>query len=259
LTDIDGRHFRYFQRLNRAGPGIAGASFDGGRIWNGNWQALWDKSTGTQTLSAVEDGVRMTLHLAPAKPLVIHGENGLSEKSEEPGHASHYVSFPRLTVDGSINGEKVAGSAWMDHEWFSNLIADTDQGWDWFSIQLENHTELMLFQLRKRDAAGAPFLSGTYIATDGHAVHLKPADFTLQPTEFWTSPKTSARYPVKWHVTVPSLKVSLDCTAAIPDQELVSEQRNGPTYWEGAVRYSGSSAGVGYLEMTGYAGRVRIE
>jgi len=39
LTDIDAGHFLYRKRLNRAGPGIAGVSFEEGRIWNGNWAA----------------------------------------------------------------------------------------------------------------------------------------------------------------------------------------------------------------------------
>ena len=100
LTDIDARKFRYFDRLNRAGPGIAGVSFDAGRIWNGNWEALLNKSNGAQTLSAVAEGIRFTLHLTPRTAPVIHGENGVSQKASAPGHASYYVSFPLLAVEG---------------------------------------------------------------------------------------------------------------------------------------------------------------
>jgi predicted secreted hydrolase len=251
VTDIDGRKFRYFERLNRAGPGIAGVSFADGRIWNGNWQAQWDKGTGAQTLFAVEEGIRLTLHLVPRTAPIIHGENGVSQKSENPGHASYYVSFPLLTVDGSLNGVGVTGTAWMDHEWFSNLLDDSTQGWDWFSAQMDNHTELMLFQLRGKET----YASGTYIDASGRTTHLKQSDFTVQPLDYWISPKTGARYPVRWRVSVPSLKLAVECATAIPDQELVSKDQHTPTYWEGAVRYSGSASGVGYLELTGYAGR----
>jgi predicted secreted hydrolase len=254
LTDIDGRKFRFFERLNRAGPGIAGVSFENGRIWNGNWQAQWDKSTGVQNISAVEDGIRFTLRLAPRTAPVIHGENGVSQKAEGAGHASYYVSFPLLAVDGSLNGAAVTGTAWMDHEWFSNLLEDSTQGWDWFSAQFDNHTELMLFQLRGK----APYSSGTFIDAAGRTVLLKPSDIAFQPLDYWTSPKTGARYPVRWRISVPSLKIATECAAAIPDQELVSKDKYTPAYWEGAVRYSGSASGVGYLELTGYAGRVRV-
>jgi predicted secreted hydrolase len=258
LTDIDGGRFRYYKRLNRAGPGIAGASFDRARIWNGNWEAKWDKTTGAQTLSAVAEDVRFTLRLQPRKLPVIQGENGVSQKAAGEGKASYYVSFPRLAVEGTLNGAAVSGTAWMDHEWFTHQLESNQQGWDWFSIQLENDTEFMLFQLRNTDGGIDPFSSGTYIAPDGRAVHLKRPEFTLEPVEYWTSPKTGARYPVKWRITIPSLKITLECTAAMAAQELVSEDGNSPTYWEGAVAYGGSARGVGYLEMTGYTRRMRL-
>ena len=254
LTDIDGQKFRRFERLNRAGPGIAGASLDDGRIWNGNWQSVWDKSNGVQTISAIEEGVNFTLKLTPRKPPVIQGENGVSQKAEDPGHASYYVSFTRLGVEGTLNGVAVHGQAWMDHEWFTDLIAATDQGWDWFSVQLDNNTELMLFQLRPRDGKAPNFRSGTYIDAAGHPTHLSNSDFTLEPLETWTSPQDAAKYPIHWRISVPSLRIALDCAAQMPAQELTSKGGYGPSYWEGAVRYNGSQSGLGYLEMTGYAG-----
>jgi len=258
VTDIDAGRFRYFQRLNRAGPGIAGVSFEVGRIWNGNWQVRWDKSTNAQSLTAVADGVNFTLRLTPAKPPVIHGENGVSQKAEGAGKASYYVSFPRLAVDGRLNGVEVTGAAWMDHEWFTQQLDASQQGWDWFSVQLENGADLMLFDLRRTDGTIDPYSSGTFIAKDGRTTHLKRGDFELQPLDYWTSAKTGAKYPVKWRITVPSMGITLECNAAVRAQELISEDDAGPTYWEGAVTYSGSSKGEGYLEMTGYAGKVKF-
>jgi predicted secreted hydrolase len=249
LTDFDGKRFVYTERVNRAGPGVAGASFAERRVWNGNWSAAWDGER--QTLETVADDIRFSLHLAPLKPLVIHGEQGVSQKAAGAGKASHYVSFPRLAVTGEINGHTVEGLAWMDHEWFTHHLDGAQVGWDWFSAQLDNGADLMLFQLRRRDGGIDPHSSGTYIDRQGRARHLRHGEFTLEPRAYWTSPKTKARYPVKWRISIPSLGMAVDCAAALPDQELAGE-RGAPTYWEGAVTYAGSAGGVGYLEMTGY-------
>jgi predicted secreted hydrolase len=258
LTDIDAGRFRYFERLNRAGPGIAGVNFDDGRIWNGNWQVRWDKATDVQSLTAIADGVNLSLRLTPAKPPVVNGENGISQKAAGIGRASYYVSFPRLGVEGQVNGADAGGTAWMDHEWFTDQLDSSQQGWDWFSVQLADGADLMLFDLRRKDGAIDPHSSGTLIDSKGRATHLKHEDFALQPLEYWTSPKNGARYPVKWHITVPSKGIALECTATVKDQELVSNGGLALTYWEGAVTYSGTSPGVGYLEMTGYAAPVKM-
>ena len=258
LSDIDGKGFRYHTRLNRAGPGIAGISFNDRRIWNENWQARWERASGVQTLTAVADNIRFELRMTPRKPPVINGENSVSQKADGAGFASYYVSFPRLAVDGTLNGGAVSGLAWMDHEWFTSQLAPNQSGWDWFSVQLDNDTELMLFRLRRTDGTIDPYSAGTFIGRDGHAMHLKRADFDLQPVDFWRSPKTGARYPVRWRISVPSLKLSLDCAAAFPQQELAAADQQGTTYWEGAVTYSGSASGAGYLEMTGYDKPMRL-
>jgi predicted secreted hydrolase len=255
-TDIDARKFHSFKRLNRAGPGVAGVNAAESRIWNGNWEARW--SGDTQTLTAVADDVMLSLRLKPGKPLVIHGEKGVSVKGSAPGQASHYVSFPRLDVEGTLNGTVVTGAAWMDHEWFTNQLAPDQRGWDWFSVQLDNRTELMLFQLRRMDGTIDPYSSGTFIARDGRSTHLKRGDFELRPLAWWTSPKTGAKYPIRWRVAVSSLGIDMECAAAIPEQELVGEGETSPTYWEGAVVYTGTHTGVGYLEMTGYAKPMRF-
>lgn len=216
--------FHYDERLNRAGPDVAGASFEKQRVWNGNWSVQWNGLR--QSLECVTGKFRFHLELEPVKPAVIHGVNGISA-------GAHYVSFPRLRVTGNVEGQAVSGQAWMDHEWFTVLGAAA--GWDWFSVQLENNTELMLFQLK--DGSG----EGTYIDAAGVAHHLTRDAFTLQPLEMWKT------YPVRWRVRVPSLGIDMECTALRRDQQLIGS----PTYWEGAVTYRGTHRGVGYLEMTG--------
>lgn len=257
-TDIDGGSFHPYQRLNRAGPGVAGVDAARGRIWNGNWESQWDTATSVQALNAIADGLRLKLRLTPVKPPVIQGENGVSLKGPGPGEASHYVSFPRLAVEGDLNGSAVTGTAWMDHEWFSNQLAPGQRGWDWFSVQLDDGAELMLFELRRSDGSIDPHSSGAYIDRGGRARHLKRAEFDLQPAAWWTSPKTGARYPVRWRVTVPQLGVDLQCAAAVEAQELAGQGESLPSYWEGAVVYTGTHRGVGYLEMTGYVRPMRL-
>jgi predicted secreted hydrolase len=249
LTDVKGKKFWYDERINRAGPGVAGASFDEGRIWNGNWQSKFNGEM--QTLDAVTDHFRFHLQLSPGKPFVIQGENGVSQKAEGKGRASHYVSFPLLAVSGNINGVTVTGRAWMDHEWFSEQLAPGQVGWDWFSVQLDNRTELMLFELRRKDGSIDPYSSGTFVDAIGAAKHLRKEDFSLEPISHWN------KYPIEWRIRVPSLGIDVICKAVIPNQELRTKQ-GITSYWEGAVDYKGTHSGVGYLEMTGYEGAVKL-
>jgi predicted secreted hydrolase len=250
LTDVNGHRFRYEERLNREGPGVAGASFERRRVWNGNWSSQWNGDQ-DQTLDAVTGDFRFHLQLTPEKPFVIHGENGVSQKAEGAGRASYYVSFPLLRVSGTINSLPVSGTAWMDHEWFTEQLAADQVGWDWFSVQLDNKTELMLFDLRRKDGSTDPYSSGTFIDEHGVPKHLRSSDFTLQPLSYWH------KYPIEWRLRVPELNVDLTCRAVMPDQELRGKH-GGTSYWEGAVDYSGTQKGVGYLEMTGYDGPVRF-
>ncbi len=261
VTDVGGKRFYYHERLNRAGPGVAGASFAERRVWNGNWSARW--LVERQTLEATADEFRFRLDLRPAKPPVIHGLSGISRKGEAAGEASYYVSLTRLNVSGALwlDGARhdVTGTSWMDHEWFTNQLAKDQVGWDWFSVQLDNQTELMLFRLRRRDGSIDPYSAGTYVDAQGHARHLTHGEFSLTPQKYWKSTRTSANYPVRWQIRVSSLGISLDAAAAVDAQELAAGDQTGPAYWEGAVSYSGSATGAGYLEMTGYDKPVRLE
>jgi predicted secreted hydrolase len=266
LSDITGQKFYHGERLNRAGPGIAGVDAETGRIWNGNWQIQWNGKT--QNLQAVSDQFDLHLSLESTKPPVIHGIDGVSQKSAGAGHASHYISLTRIAVNGDIElREKnfhVTGTAWMDHEFFTQQLSDEQVGWDWFSLQLDDNTELMLFYMRLRDGSIDPFSSGTYIDSSGRTTHLRREDFSLQSTgDTWKSDLSGAMYPIHWQVSVPSLKINLDVTTPLRQQELAGKATISPSYWEGAIRLAGTRdslpiAGAGYLEMTGYDRPVRM-
>jgi predicted secreted hydrolase len=263
LSDITGGRFYNEERLNRAGPGIAGVDAQTGLVWNGNWQA---HITGEQEdLRGVADKFGLALKLRPAKPPVIQGQDGVSQKAAGAGHASHYFSLTRLLTTGSIDlGGKtyqVDGTSWFDHEFFTGSMAASESGWDWLSIQLGDGSELMLYRLRHKDGSIDPYSSGSYVDASGKTQFLTAKDFTMTPAadaaDLWTSPASKATYPLQWHVSIPLLKIELDITTPLKSQELAG--KFGTTYWEGAIDIDGSHdqsplRGVGYLEMTGYAG-----
>jgi predicted secreted hydrolase len=260
LSDLDGGEFFHAERVNRKGPGIAGVNEDEGRIWNGNWQVAWRGEE--QVLQGIDE--RFTFHftLQSAKPPVIHGENGVSQKAAGAGRASHYISLTRLNATGEIQAGgqnfKVAGSAWMDHEFFTHQLESDQVGWDWISIQLSDDTELMLFRIRHADSSIDTFSSGTFVDARGNPTHLRREDFQfLAAGATWTSAITSAVYPIAWTISVPKLGIALNVSTPLRSQELASSKGLLPAYWEGAITLSGNKGGlpimgVGYLEMTGY-------
>ncbi|MDE3196465.1 MAG: carotenoid 1,2-hydratase [Acidobacteriota bacterium] len=249
LTDVHGNRFLYDERLSRTSPGMAGISFENRRIWNGNWSVQW--SGDAQTIEALTSDFRFHLTLTPQTGPIIQGENGVSQKGDGPGRASYYVSLPLLDAKGTIGSTPVTGRAWMDHEWFTEQLTPEQTGWDWFSVQLDDHRELMLFELRRRDGTIDPHSSGTVIDEKGAAHHLRHEDFSLEPGARWR------KYPIEWRIRVPAWSIDLTAKAVMPNQELRSKT-GGTTYWEGAVDYTGTSRGVGYLEMTGYEQPVKF-
>jgi predicted secreted hydrolase len=260
LSDLDGGAFYHDERVNRAGPGIAGVSEADRRIWNGNWSVDWQGDN--QQLRATNGTFQLEFTLHPEKGPVIHGENGVSQKAAGAGRASHYVSLTRLDTKGRIQlGGKnfdVAGLAWMDHEFFTHQLEADQVGWDWLSLQMEDKTELMLFRIRSKDGSVDPFSAGTFVDAKGGQIHLRAEDFTLAPVgEAWKSPSTHASYAIRWKISVPKLEIEVEAETALASQEITSDSRVGPNYWEGAIRVSGRKAGgalsgTGYLEMTGY-------
>ena len=261
LSDLDGGRFYHSERVNRSGPGIAGVDPVNDKVWNGNWLAAW-KNDGTQHLTAQTDEFQFDFTLKPEKAPVIHGENGVSQKAEGAGRASYYFSQTRLATTGTIvvQGKQfvVSGLSWTDHEFFTHQLGADQTGWDWFSIQLEDRTELMLFVLRHKDGSIDPFSAGTYVDVSGRSVHLRAAEFSLQPDgSTWKSPSSGAIYPIGWRVSVPQLGLALDARTKLPQQEITGSTKFTPSYWEGAMELSGARGkakinGVGYLEMTGY-------
>jgi predicted secreted hydrolase len=266
VSDLDGKKFLHTERSNRAGPGIAGADAALQKVWNGNWSVVW--TNGEEKLTALADQFAVELVLQPQKPPVIHGANGISQKAQGAGRASHYFSETRLQATGTVEiataKYKVSGQAWMDHEFFTQQLEENQAGWDWLSVQLDDNTELMLFRMRRKDGSVDPFSAGTFVDVQGRSRNLAANDFQLTPTgESWTSPKTGARYPIGWKILVPSVGIAVEASTSLPWQELTGESKIAPNYWEGAMTFTGTKhwsliRGRGYLEMTGYDRPVKL-
>jgi predicted secreted hydrolase len=261
VTDAAAKRYLSAERINRAGVGWAGASLTDYHVWNEDWEVRLDY--GRHRLQARDPKFAIDLILYEDRPPVLHGDRGYSQKGTTPGNASEYYSLTRMPTEGSISveGERfdVRGSSWMDHEFGSSFLEKRQQGWDWFSLQLEDGTDAMLFQLRGRDGSADPQSSGTMVRRDGTTRRLMPGDFALVPGRQWTSPGTNARYPVEWRVNVPGEGLDLAVRPVLDAQEM-SGARTGVSYWEGAIEMEGTRngkpiTGRGYLEMTGYSGR----
>jgi predicted secreted hydrolase len=267
VSDLSDKNFFHTERSNRAGPGLAGASGELHKVWNGNWSVVW--ANGAEHLTALAESHALKLSLEPQKPPVVHGENGVSQKSAAAGRASHYFSETRLTASGRLefggHDYAVSGFAWMDHEFFTHQLAPEQVGWDWFSIQLNDNSELMLFRVRKKDGTIDPFSAGTFVDASGKIVHLHATDFELAPeSDTWLSGATHARYPIRWQIRIPAMRLTLEASTRLPSQELVAASNAVPSYWEGAILLQGKKnssdiAGSGYLEMTGYDRPVSID
>lgn len=258
LTDVAAGRHRFFERFARGAGGLAGASGEPFGVFLEDWSATGLVPDGsTLQLSAREQDVQLDLRLEAKKPLVTHGQRGLSSKSAEPGNASYYVGYTRLLAQGWLAAGgapvEVSGEAWFDHEWSTSALGAGAVGWDWFSLQLDDGRELMFFQIRRTDGTLEPVSGGTLVARDGSSRRLGLNDLRVDVLSTWQSPATGARYPASWRLSVPGEALTLELRALLPDQEL----RASFTYWEGAVEVSGSAAGrpltgQGYVELTGY-------
>jgi predicted secreted hydrolase len=263
-TDVTAGAFRYAELIHRTGPGAAFAREDRLDVVNEDWSL--EEIEGRFLLRARDGGgtapEEISLLLTPDKPAVLNGPNGVSRKGAEPEAVSRYVSFTRLSTAGwwTADGksERVTGSSWMDHEWGPGSLSGESVGWDWFGLQLLDGRDLMLYRMRKKSGSPSPFSSGTLVSREGKSIMLGSADFFLEETGSWRSPRTGATYPARWILRVPSADLAVEVVPLVAGQELVTEKSTHVTYWEGAcdVRAPGGAAPIGraYVEMTGYAG-----
>ncbi len=276
ITDVRSGRLLHDQRIARAGFGVARAQESDTAIRIGDWSlARSGTADGGSRYAARIPAERFTLELQfdSTQPLILQGRQGLSRKGPQPEQASYYYSQPQLAVRGTIalpgrrlaigadgSGALRTARAWLDHEWSEALMHPEAVGWDWIGMNLDNGGALTAFRLRRQDGS-ALWASGSFRAgadtalqvfEDGQAV-------AFIPLRHWTSPRTGTRYPVAWRIDTPAGRFEVDALA--DDQELDSRGSTGAIYWEGLSVLrdaSGSEVGRGYLELTGYAGALRL-
>ena len=232
----DPRHgrLRHDQRAARTALGLAGSGEGTTRIWVDDW--FLDLSNQTYKARIAARDFSLDLNLGTGGQPLLQGNAGFSRKGNGPEEASYYYSRPHLKVGGTANGERVTGTAWLDHEWSSQYMAAGATGWDWCGINLDGGDSLMAFRMRGNDGG----------------VAFSPEGIAFQSARTWTSPRTGTVYPVSMRVKANEKEYLLE--PLMDDQELDARASTGTIYWEGAVRatQAGKQVGRGYLELTGY-------
>lgn len=259
ISDLGRGEFHFDQR---AGFGASAdippaGSRNGFALTLGGWTLRG--LNGSDHLHAAMDGYSFDLDLTDQLPQpVLHGGNGIITYGQ--AGFSYYYSRPRLAVSGTITDHGVpigvGGQAWMDHQW-GNFVSLAGSGWDWYSVQLNDGSEYMLYIIR--DNQKRPLTTfGTAVAADGTASEIPAVSIHIQALGTWTSPHTGGVYPSGWQIVLDTPGAALTLTPLLTDQELVTAQSTGVAYWEGAVRIAGQAGGrfvggAGYVELTGYA------
>ena len=261
VTDVDGNEFYYDERFSRDGSRLAGAQANPFRVWLEDWEVRQSEPAVAYDLPVLRVQARtesagIDLVLRALKPFVLQGESGLSQKGPEIGDASYYYSYTRLGTEGTItvNGKDwaVNGNSWMDREWSTSVLSADQIGWDWFALQLDDNTELMYYQMRKKGGAPDLFSKGVLVREDGSKSPLTKDDVILTVADKWVSPSGTV-YPSRWQLSVPGKGIDFAVIPTLRNQLLdVSID-----YWEGSVTIEGARNGAklvgrGYVELTGY-------
>jgi predicted secreted hydrolase len=218
---------------------------------------------GKQLLHADMNGCDLDLALESVKSAALHSGTGIVNKGGKS--SNYYYSFTNMKTTGNlICGDsivRVEGKSWMDHEFGTMKLAYPQVGWDWYSVQLDNNHELMLYVIRDAKDSKNDHIGGTFVLPDGKTTTLARDDIDIKILNHWYSEKTDAEYPSEWEIAIKSLDLKLKLNPLLVEQELNLK----PTpYWEGSVRITGTLKdapvqGEGYVELTGYSKKYPVQ
>ena len=266
LTDLAQRRLRHDQRIARSGFGIAGADASDTRVLLRDWRISRsgpaDASVYSAQIPSASAGFGFDFQFSTTQPLLLQGVAGFSRKGPGPEQASHYYSQPQLALAGTLQldgqAQAVRGRAWLDHEWSDTLLDPQAVGWDWIGMNLLDGSALTAFRLRRADGSSV-YAGGSFRAAGGPARSFEPDEVRMTPGRTWASTSSRAVYPVEWRVETPAGPFTVK--ALLDNQELDSRGSTGAIYWEGLSELrdgGGRPVGFGYLEMTGYSGRLNM-
>jgi predicted secreted hydrolase len=266
LSDVQAGRQLHDQRIARAGFGVAEAAEGDTRVALRDWSLQREGPVNASRYRAKvvseSTGFRLDLTLATTQPVLLQGVAGFSRKGPLPGLATHYYSQPQLAASGTLTLQgrvaPVQGRAWLDHEWSNTLLDPQAVGWDWIGMNLDDGGALTAFRLRRADGSTL-YAGGSLRVAAGAVRNFEPGEVRFTPGREWQSPGSQARYPVQWAITTPAGRHTV--RALFDTQELDSRNSTGAFYWEGLSELldeAGQRIGRGYLEMTGYAGPLRI-
>lgn len=213
------------------------------------------------SINSRSNDINLDLKLTPLKKMVKHYGNGYTVMYSPPEHRTYYLTFSRLKTIGKVKLKgryyNVAGTSWFDHQKLNLPKGSSLRGWDWFSIILNDKTELMFFVLHNKKGLVKKFMGGTYIDKNSKTINLSPQDVGIEVISNWISPNTKVSYPSGWKLNVPKLKLSLTITPDVKNQEIKRMFTTPINYWEGACSVIGSKSGKkikgqSYVELVGY-------
>jgi len=271
LTDpADGTHQHAHRVARWAGQNLpdlrARASQEDADVTLGGWffrRSGPVASSRYDTLVAAA-GFKLDLQLLCTQPVLLQGDAGFSRKGPDEAQASHYTSETQVKVAGTVTqGPRELrvreGRAWIDHEWSDELLHPQAVGWDWIGMNLDDGRSLTAFQLRRADGSTL-WAGGSLRQANGTSVNFQPHELRWTAARRWRSPATQATYPVEWQLETPAGRWKI--SSLLDHQELDSRNSTGTVYWEGLADLRDASGqqrlGRGYLEMTGYAGRLML-
>ncbi|MDW2124997.1 MULTISPECIES: lipocalin-like domain-containing protein [Vibrio] len=239
------------EKWSRDQASLAGVDTSPFRVYLDDWQ--WISSTNDlfpATLKANSEQFGYSLTLTSSAPYQKQGEQGYSTKSADGQVASYYYSQPFIDVSGEVTIDskthQVSGKGWIDREWSSQFLLDSQQGWDWFALRLSDDTSLVVFQLRDSKTGQASYSSARLMQQDGAGIAISQKDIQLKATK--QTEIQGRKYPTQWRVSIPNQQIELTVSALNPNAKMPLSV----PYWEGPVRIDGSHSGTGYMELTGY-------
>ncbi|MEZ9999258.1 lipocalin-like domain-containing protein [Vibrio lentus] len=239
------------EKWSRDQADLAGVSASPFRVYLDDWQ--WNSSSNDlfpATLNANSDQFGYSLKLTNNAPYQKQGEQGYSTKSSDGKVASYYYSQPFINVSGEVTIDgvthQVSGKGWIDREWSSQFLLDSQQGWDWFALRLSDETSLVVFQLRNSTSGKASYAHAKLMKQDGSGIAIKQQDISL--TAINQTEIDGRDYPTEWQVSIPTQQIELTVSALNPKAKMPLSV----PYWEGPIVIEGTHSGTGYMELTGY-------